>query len=303
MPSTRTNNELQARDVLGGRRRRDDEHMSWPLVLQPCSPPVVLPALPISYFVRQTPPPSPLSSTTQPPILNLLSTVGNAHWLAIVVPPPTSPRPPVNPQPYIFGLELILGYRRRPSTCGYTCSVKENTKAGAHFVSGTFTTSVRTEVDAGLALPDKYTENKPIPLESAAFMGLGLGRCGSYHEDIISYILPRVSNDTAAAEISSSVTLLPGFIFMDSKHVNVSTTGREAGAIPGAFCMGAGEFGAGANIHQVSTPIGPFGFGTQWKALTQRNPTHPLMPELDVFLPRRISRPGHMVLDGSKAIL
>ncbi|KAF9442994.1 hypothetical protein P691DRAFT_809672, partial [Macrolepiota fuliginosa MF-IS2] len=50
-------------------------------------------------------------------------------------------------------------------------------------------------------------------------------------------------------------------------------------------------------------PLDPFWYGVRWKALAKRHLAHPLTLELDGLSPRRISRPDHMVLHGSKAIL
>lgn len=83
---------------------------------------------------------------------------------------------------------------------------------------------MRTEADAALALLGEYTENKSVPLKSAAFMGLGLAYCGSHREDIIPYILPHVSDEAVTIEVSSLAALSLGFIFVGSKNGDVSTT-------------------------------------------------------------------------------
>jgi len=90
--------------------------------------------------------------------------------------------------------------------------------------TGILNTGVRTEADAALALLGEYTENKSVPLQSAAFMGLGLAYCGSHREDIISYILPHVSDDSVSMEVSSLAALSLGFIFVGSKNGDISSS-------------------------------------------------------------------------------
>jgi len=90
--------------------------------------------------------------------------------------------------------------------------------------TGILNTGVRTEADAALALLGEYTENKSVPLQSAAFIGLGLAYCGSHREDIISYILPHVSDDSVSMEVSSLAALSLGFIFVGSKNGDISSS-------------------------------------------------------------------------------
>jgi len=97
-------------------------------------------------------------------------------------------------------------------------------QAGALLATGILNTGVRTEADAALALLGEYTENKSVPLQSAAFVGLGLAYCGSHREDIISYILPHVSDDSVSMEISSLAALSLGFIFVGSKNGDISSS-------------------------------------------------------------------------------
>jgi 26S proteasome regulatory subunit N1 len=66
------------------------------------------------------------------------------------------------------------------------------------------------EADATLTLLGKYTENKSVPLKTSAIIGLGLAYAGSHHEDILTLLLPHITDDAASMEISS-LAALAGF--------------------------------------------------------------------------------------------
>lgn len=83
-------------------------------------------------------------------------------------------------------------------------------------------TGIRTEGDFALSLLGEYTENKSVPLKTSAFMGLALAYTGSHREDLLAYLLPHVADDTLTMEISGLATLALGFIFVGSKHGEVS---------------------------------------------------------------------------------
>lgn len=83
-------------------------------------------------------------------------------------------------------------------------------------------TGIRTEGDFALSLLGEYTENKSVPLKTSAFMGLALAYAGSHREDLLTHLLPHVADDTISMEISSLAALALGFIFVGSKHGEVS---------------------------------------------------------------------------------
>lgn len=83
-------------------------------------------------------------------------------------------------------------------------------------------TSIRTEGDFALSLLGEYTENKSVPLKTSAFMGLALAYAGSHREDLLARLLPHVADDAISMEISSLAALALGFIFVGSKHGEVS---------------------------------------------------------------------------------
>ena len=83
-------------------------------------------------------------------------------------------------------------------------------------------TGIRTEGDFALSLLGEYTENKSVSLKTSAFMGLALAYAGSHREDLLAYLLPHVADDSITMEISGLAALALGFIFVGSKHGEVS---------------------------------------------------------------------------------
>ncbi|KAF8801079.1 26S proteasome regulatory complex, non-ATPase subcomplex, Rpn1 subunit [Phlegmacium glaucopus] len=104
----------------------------------------------------------------------------------------------------------------------YTYSAEEHIKAGALFATGMLNTGIRTEGDFALSLLGEYTENKSVLLKTSAFMGLALAYAGSHREDLLAHLLPHVADDTISMEISGLAALALGFIFVGSKHGEVS---------------------------------------------------------------------------------
>jgi 26S proteasome regulatory subunit N1 len=85
-------------------------------------------------------------------------------------------------------------------------------------------TGVRTEADLALNLLSDYTENKSVPLKTSAFMGLALAYAGAHREEVLGLLLPHVADDTLSMEISSLAALALGFVFVGSKHGDISET-------------------------------------------------------------------------------
>jgi 26S proteasome regulatory subunit N1 len=83
-------------------------------------------------------------------------------------------------------------------------------------------TGIRTDGDFALSLLGDHTENKSVPLKTSAFMGLALAYAGSHREDLLPHLLPHVQDDEISMEISSLAALALGFIFVGSKHGEVS---------------------------------------------------------------------------------
>ena len=59
-------------------------------------------------------------------------------------------------------------------------------------------------------------------------MGLALAYVGSHREDLLAYLLPHVTDDTITMEISSLAALALRFIFVGSKHDEVSESILQA---------------------------------------------------------------------------
>ena len=59
-------------------------------------------------------------------------------------------------------------------------------------------------------------------------MGLALTYAGLHREDLLAYLLPHVADDTITMEISCLAALALGFIFVGSKHGEVSESILQA---------------------------------------------------------------------------
>jgi 26S proteasome regulatory subunit N1 len=105
----------------------------------------------------------------------------------------------------------------------YSYSNEEHVKAGALLATGILHSGVRTEVDAALALLQDYVENKSVPLRTSAIVGIGLAYAGSHREDIIPTLLPAVSDEDLAFEVSALSALALGFIFVGSCNGEITS--------------------------------------------------------------------------------
>lgn len=85
-------------------------------------------------------------------------------------------------------------------------------------------TGVRTDSDVALGLLTDYVDNKSVPLKTSAFMGLAMAYAGSHREEVFSLLITFVADDTVSMEISSLAALALGFVFVGSKHGEISET-------------------------------------------------------------------------------
>ncbi len=85
-------------------------------------------------------------------------------------------------------------------------------------------TGVRTDSDVALGLLTDYVDNKSVPLKTSAFMGLAMAYAGSHREEVYSLLITFVADDTVSMEIASLAALALGFVFVGSKHGEISET-------------------------------------------------------------------------------
>ena len=88
--------------------------------------------------------------------------------------------------------------------------------------------SVRTEIDAPLALLGDYLTNKSVPLKTSAIMGLAFAYTGTHREDILELLGGILEDDSATMEIASLAALAIGFVFVGSANGDASGTISQA---------------------------------------------------------------------------
>ncbi|MCO5602882.1 hypothetical protein L7F22_057021 [Adiantum nelumboides] len=106
----------------------------------------------------------------------------------------------------------------------YTYSSDENIRAGSLMAYGILHSSVRSEMDAALALLTEHVESKSVPLKISAIVGIGLAYAGSCREDIVPLLLQHVADETTSMEVASMSALALGFIFVGSAHGEITPT-------------------------------------------------------------------------------
>lgn len=106
----------------------------------------------------------------------------------------------------------------------YTYSSDENIRAGSLMAYGILHSSVRSEMDAALALLTEHVESKSVPLQISAIVGIGFAYAGSCREDIVPLLLQHVADETTSMEVASMSALALGFIFVGSAHGEITPT-------------------------------------------------------------------------------
>lgn len=89
---------------------------------------------------------------------------------------------------------------------------------------GILHSSVRTEMDAALALLSEHVESDSINLKVSAIVGLGIAYAGSCREDIVPLLLQHVSDEAAPMEVVGMACLSLGLIFVGSSHGEITPT-------------------------------------------------------------------------------
>lgn len=89
---------------------------------------------------------------------------------------------------------------------------------------GILHSSVRTEMDAALALLSEHVESESIRCKVSAIVGLGIAYAGSCREDIVPLLLQHVSDEAAPMEVVGMASLALGLIFVGSAHGEITPT-------------------------------------------------------------------------------
>ncbi|KAL2158988.1 hypothetical protein VTH06DRAFT_3019 [Thermothelomyces fergusii] len=102
----------------------------------------------------------------------------------------------------------------------YTYLEEEQIQAGAYLAIGIMNSGVRLDSEPAMALladHDKLNHKNPL-IRVAAIMGLGLAYAGSNKEELLSYLLPLISDTSQEMRVSAMAALACGLIFVGSSH-------------------------------------------------------------------------------------
>ncbi|KAK3353044.1 armadillo-type protein [Lasiosphaeria hispida] len=106
----------------------------------------------------------------------------------------------------------------------YTYVDEEQIQAGAYLAIGIMNSGVRLDSEPAMALladSDKLNHKNPL-IRVAAIMGLGLSYAGSNREEILTHLLPIITDTTQDMQISAMAALTCGMVFVGSSHPEVS---------------------------------------------------------------------------------
>uniref|UniRef100_T2MDL8 26S proteasome non-ATPase regulatory subunit 2 n=1 Tax=Hydra vulgaris TaxID=6087 RepID=T2MDL8_HYDVU len=105
----------------------------------------------------------------------------------------------------------------------YLYSNEDFIKAGALLACGIVNTGVRNECDPALALLSDYVDHKNGVMQIGAILGLGLAYAASNREDVLSLILPVISDSKKSMEVVGVAALACGLISIGSCNGEVSS--------------------------------------------------------------------------------
>ena len=102
----------------------------------------------------------------------------------------------------------------------YTYLDEEQIQAGAYLAIGIMNSGVRLDSEPAMALlgdNDKLNHKNPL-IRIAAIMGLGLSYAGSEKEEVLSFLLPIISDTSQEMRVSAMAALACGLVFVGSSH-------------------------------------------------------------------------------------
>lgn len=102
----------------------------------------------------------------------------------------------------------------------YTYLEEEQIQAGAYLAIGIMNSGVRLDSEPAMALlgdNDKLNHKNPL-IRIAAIMGLGLSYAGSEKEEVLSFLLPIISDTSQEMRVSAMAALACGLVFVGSSH-------------------------------------------------------------------------------------
>ncbi|XP_033638428.1 26S proteasome non-ATPase regulatory subunit 2-like [Asterias rubens] len=106
----------------------------------------------------------------------------------------------------------------------YLYSGEDYIKSGALLACGIVNSGVRNECDPALALLSDYVLHANSTMRIGAIFGLGLAYAGSNREDVLSLILPAMSDSKSSMEVVGITALSAGMMAVGSCNGEVSST-------------------------------------------------------------------------------
>ncbi|XP_022814100.1 26S proteasome non-ATPase regulatory subunit 2 [Spodoptera litura] len=104
----------------------------------------------------------------------------------------------------------------------YLYTADEHIKAGALLALGLVNCGVRNECDPALALLSDYVLHSSANLRIGSVLGLGIAYAGTQREDVLSHLLPVLSDTAAPAEICALAAISCGLIAVGSCNGDVT---------------------------------------------------------------------------------
>ncbi|XP_038209901.1 26S proteasome non-ATPase regulatory subunit 2 [Zerene cesonia] len=104
----------------------------------------------------------------------------------------------------------------------YLYTSDEHIKAGALLALGLVNCGVRNECDPALALLSDYVLHSSANLRIGSVLGLGIAYAGTQREDVLSHLLPVLSDSAAPPEICALAALACGLIAVGSCNGDVT---------------------------------------------------------------------------------
>jgi len=106
----------------------------------------------------------------------------------------------------------------------YTYVEEEPIQAGAYLAIGIMNSGVMLDSDPAMALladADKLNHKNPL-IRVAAIMGLGLAYAGLYRDEILTHLMPIITDSTQEMRVSAMAALACGLVFVGSSNADIS---------------------------------------------------------------------------------
>jgi len=105
----------------------------------------------------------------------------------------------------------------------YLYSPEDHIKAGALLACGIVNSGVKNECDPALALLSDYVMHNNNTMRLGSITGLGLAYAGSNREDVLSYILPVLSDSKSSMEVVGVAAVACGLIAIGTCNGDVTS--------------------------------------------------------------------------------